>query len=139
MQSSVYFRFSSFNVLTMKLLLDMLKSTLFRKKDFHITFLHLLDQIVAVKHRKKDKFYIHTKTLLQSFICRIKPSNEMLAEIEGKVKAEFYALKMPFENIHWICSWESVQEFFDIVSKVFFLTICGSYIISCFRTCFYLS
>ena len=56
----------------MKLLLDMLKSTLFRKKDFHITFLHLLDQIVAVKHRKKDKFYIHTRTLLQSFICRIK-------------------------------------------------------------------
>ncbi|KAI9553065.1 hypothetical protein GHT06_020956 [Daphnia sinensis] len=30
---------------------------------------------------------------------------------------EFYALTMPFDLIHWICSWENVKHFLEIVSK----------------------
>lgn len=43
------------------------------------------------------------------------PLNDWVAD--SKSQPEFYALSMPSDLIHWICSWENVKHFLQIVSK----------------------
>ncbi|XP_046455763.1 exonuclease mut-7 homolog [Daphnia pulex] len=86
--------------------------------------LHCIDEEAASKYA--EIYAIPEERLPYNFSPYVKSdsssqaeteTNEIACDIQDKFNTEFYSLTMPFENIHWICSWEGVHEFLGIVSK----------------------